>query len=1537
MKQFLFTNLHVHTAQGSLLDSILTIKDLVSFAKDNEQHAIAVTDHGSMNNFVNLVKECNKQGIKPIIGNEIYEVDNMEEKADTKNYTQPRYHLVLLARTQQGFRNLIKITSISRTEGLYKKPRIDIDRICQSDLGKGIICLTACQAGRLSRYLEIGKEREALEFINKLKGTFDYVACELQSHRTEDQFKCNQLIYNFAIKNGIPYTVTTDAHMLNDSLRESHSVFVKIGEGRETGESYVDCYLQTEKDIIEKLKNNLPADAIKTAINETEYIVSMIEDIDIGLNSGNVMPKINIEGDFKSHEEYLRHLVFSTFDEKFSHMSQEEQEERRQRLETELPVLYAVDYTDYFIMLYMLAKEARKRKIPLGYSRGSGANCLCLFMLNVTQVDSVRWGLDFSRFANLGRKSMADYDWDISKKRRKEMIEISEELFGKENVAPICTFNSLSTKVAIRDIGKVLDEDENHPYYQQIPYKLRDDVAKMIPTIKTLNDLGEEEEKDVLLRDILGKNSKLKEVYERFPLWFKYVMDVEGLPKSMGRHAAGTLITPTPITDYCPLCYDSEKNIMIELEMHNAMDDLHLIKMDYLGLETLDIIDDTLKMAGLTWEDVDINHLNLADKQVFDDVYKQGNTVGIFQMESAEARKMCIEAKADNVEDIIVVNAANRPGTKDSFPIYCKNKLNPEDITVIHDDLKELFKNTQCVLLYQEQALQLFRKAGFPEEEIDNARRCIDENSLITMGDGNRKKIKDIKIGELVSCFDEKTRSMTYKPVLNVYDNGEAETYRITTTHDNEIIATKTHKVLTQDGWKKIEELTEDDYIMTPKRLHAYGDTIPSKYKPHSDVMYLIGLLIGDGCLVDKNRIHFTNSEECLVEEFKRCINKISKKNVPCEFATDIQDGIEVNHVYSTYVKKTASNKEYLKRLISLCQKYDLLHEAKNKKIPDEFMHYPVGTLITKLIAGLFNTDGGYNESASTIEYYTTSKILAYQLESLLMKYNINSYVYSKIVKDYDYDTYTLVIKDIESIENFIKKINKYVIGRKHSDYTHIYSLAKERKNKYSYMLPKKYCKEIMCQYKTHGFSFSNLSEMLEEYSNNGFKIINDACITNTKAQKIISLFYCPETYELITSEFIPLKIKTIEKVGKRHVYDIEVKENHNYVANDLIVHNCIGKKDKKKMVSLEVDFRNGLKKQGWNEQQLQEMWNLMLKQSEYCFNRGHAVAYGLLSYLTAYLKVHYSIFFMTALLTSKSDKVEKISVVVNDCKRMGISVSPPDINNSEAQFSAIPEKNEILFGLLGVKGLGDAIVTKIISNRPYNNLDDFIEKVSDKTAIITLIKAGGVPTKNKMKTLKKYALKTFEGREYKPVSSLPKLSVLREEYDIDTDIFKSKEERLRLYNEKKKKQFEETMKNKTQLYMQEFYEKYCQNEYMWEFETLAMFLTNDPLLDANKYIKKQWNDIQEDEKGVVCCVIVDIKRKKDKKGNQFAYLDLYTPSGIIEATIWSKQFKEYSDIVKKGKCVAILGRKREGNHFFVEEMKTYEQWLNDRKLSKLK
>ena len=1101
----MFINLHVHSAQGSLLDSILNVKDIAKYAKENGQSAIALSDHGFMYGSLNHVIECQKLGIKPITACEIYECDDHYLKEDTKDNVQPRYHLLLIVKNQTGKNNLFKLVSEACTNGMYKKPRVSVQWIKENNLGKGLICLTACQAGRLSRYLEDGKYKEAEEFINLLKETFDYVSCEIQSHPTESQIKANTLIWEFAQHINMPYVITTDAHMLSENQLDTHSIFVEIGEGREAGETYVGCHLQNEKDVYRYLGNWNLDRIIQQGIDETVKIANMVDDnIDYELNKGTIMPPAHIPDGYDV-ESYFRHLVYSTFEEKFGHMSEEEQKVRRDRIESEIPILKELDFLNYLLIQHEFCNECDRRGIPRGYSRGSAANCLCVFMLNITQVDSVKFDLDFTRFANLGRKgSAADIDLDISKSRRQEAVQVLCDIFGADHVAPMATFNTLSTKVAIRDIGKVLNEKQDSPYYCQIPYSLRDEVTKMIPTVKTLNDLGESEDKDALLKDLVGKNAKLDEIYKQFPKWFEYVMQLEGLPKSRGRHASGTLLTPKPIIHYSPLCLDNEKNIMSMFEMHICQDTdggMGLVKEDLLGLETLDIIDMALKNAGLTWKDVDINHLDLDDKKVFKDVYASGNTIGIFQFESAEARAMSIDAHVDNIEDCVVVNSANRPGTKNSFPEYCNNKLYPEQIKCIHPDLQALFSKTHGVLLYQEDALHLFAYAGFDEVEQDTGRRAI-------------------------------------------------------------------------------------------------------------------------------------------------------------------------------------------------------------------------------------------------------------------------------------------------------------------------------------------------------------------------------------------------------------------------------------------------GKKKKDVMESLYEKFSNGLRKKEWTEQQIEEVWALLAKQAEYSFNRGHAVAYSLLSYLTAWLKVYYPVEFMTALLTAKSDRTEKLSSIINDCNRIGIKVLPPQINKSKLTFTAISKKKEILFGFGAVKGIGESIVNKIIEGQPYDNFDDFLGKVQDKTATIALIKAGAFPTNDKMKLMQRYAKSLFVCKEYKPVVSTPTKTKLLLDWDIDVDNFKvgkktDKEAVLALYNQKRKQQFDAEQKLKYKAFMNDFRLQYAQDEFMWEFQSLSMFVTDNPLKEAYDIIGSEWDDVPNGNKAVVPCVIVDIKRKKDKNNNQFAYIDLCTSNKIVEGTIWSKQLREYYELIEKGSCVCILGRKEE-DHLFVEKVKSYNQWLAD-------
>ena len=1098
-----FVNLHVHSAIGSLLDSVARIPDIVKFAKEHNQIAIALTDHGKMSGFVDLYKECKNAGIKPIIGVEAYEVDNMYEKADTKEYVQPRYHLLLLAKNKKGLQNLFKIVTIANTEGFYKKPLITLDYIKEHNLGEGVICSSACMASRLSKALEKDNWELAKEVALKTQSIFEEYYIEMQSHANDIQMGLNIKHLKLAKELNIPWIITTDAHMITEDQMDIHSVFIRIGQDRDVGENYDGCYLQDSTQVVDhfhKYENlGFTFKDIKTGVLNTFKIANEIENIDIGYKQENQMPAIPIPKEYENSDKYVEHLIWEGFEEKFKNMSEEDRNIRRQRLNEEIPVIEALHYSDYFIMLQMLTKEAKKRKIPLGYSRGSGANCLCLYCLGVTQIDSVRWNLDFSRFANLGRHSMADYDMDIAKARRREMVTISEDLFGKNNVAPICTFNTLSTKVAIRDVGKVLNEDPNSPYYNQIPYNIRDEVAKQIPTIKTLDDLGQEVEKDMLLKDLLSTDPKLQKWYHQFPKWFYYVMYLEGLPKSMGRHAAGTIIAPHPITDYAPLCYDTEGSPMLQIEMHNAMDDLSLIKMDFLGLETLDIVDEALNIAGLTWEDVDINHLDLADKKVYDNIYKKGNTVAIFQMESAEAKSMCMQAQADNIEDIIAINAANRPGTKDQFPDYCNNKLHPEDAKkkLIHPDLGEIFKSTNMILLYQEQALQIFRYAGFPEDEVDNARRAI-------------------------------------------------------------------------------------------------------------------------------------------------------------------------------------------------------------------------------------------------------------------------------------------------------------------------------------------------------------------------------------------------------------------------------------------------GKKKKDVMAKLEIEFRDLLTQKDWTKEQIDALWELILKQTGYSFNRGHSVSYGLLSYLTAYLKYHYPVEYMTACLNTRADNISKIGILINECYNLGIEILPPDINKSRKDFTAFSKEHKILFGFLAIKGLGMSSIVSTLENRPYKNFHDFLDRSgATSKVIISFIKAGCFG-RYKKSLLLDYFEYTYPKKQYKPVKTVPTEKILKEQWGIEKGDRKSKDESLiKEYNKKREIDFKKKEKATYDKKLQDFKEKYMQNEYMWEFETLSMFITDNPLKEMSHYITN-WDFVKEGEEPCILAVIVDIKRKKDKNNNVFAYLDLYTVNGIIEAVAWSSKYKKYSDLIEKGRCISILGRKSE-NKLFVNEIKSFEQWKKDR------
>ena len=1048
---------------------------------------------------------------------EVYETDNLHYKeADAK-----RYHLLLIAKNNVGLKNLMKIVSTGYIEGFYQKPRIDRNLLRQ--YSEGIICTSSCLASRIMRLLVEGfcpccsknnnehekncdyesefipKWDKAKEEIQSYKDIFgDDFYIELQSHDTHDQMIGNQRILQLAKETNTKTIITFDSHMLaGDKITmDIHRKFIKIAQDREVDTTYQDCYQQDMETMYSILRKQLSEEDIDNSVlNTGEIADKCFVDIELGKSK---MPQMKLPRGFKSEMDYFKHLLeLGWYSRGINRYGLKQQKIYRDRIEEEIPVLEALGFIDYFIMNYKLLQKIAEKKIPKGYSRGSGAGSLCFYLLHVTEIDSVKWDLDFSRFANLGRiGTLADYDIDVSKSRRGEVIDIAEELFDHDKVAHVCTFMTLSSKVCIRDLGKVFNEEGIY----EIPYKIRDKIAKLIPEGLNINEA-------------LNESGELKRFEKKFPLLFDYTRALENKPKSLSCHASAIAVADRPIVEISPVMFNKDGRPMLHLEMNNAQDDLGLVKLDLLGLATTDIIDNTLRFAGLSWEDINIDKLDLADQKVYEEIYAKGYTTGIFQMESYVAQSLLKKLEPNHIEDIISVNALNRPAllSVGMDKTFIHNKHNPQDIRYIHQDLKPIFHMTRGIMLYQEQALSCFKLAGFPVDERDNARRSI-------------------------------------------------------------------------------------------------------------------------------------------------------------------------------------------------------------------------------------------------------------------------------------------------------------------------------------------------------------------------------------------------------------------------------------------------GKKKKEVMDSLMEKFIEGLKKINWSKDQIERLWELIEAQSTYSFNRSHAVSYALLSYVTAYLKHYYPREFMTSLLINVIGKYEETSKFIAEARRMGLKIVNPSINQSEKEYMLGEKEDEIVFGFVSLKGVGEQSVEIILEERKKGKFTSFLDFYNrcklNSTTIISLIKSGafGYNKKHKEDLLLQYAELTADRKEYKPVKTLPTKKVLYK-YDLISDDkeFKDKETCLKKYNEFKKEKFDKEQDVKIANFLKTFKEKYMKEPEMYEFETLSMFLNGNPFDDYKHYFKDYEEYGDGHEKMLLGGTISSVERKKSKNGTAYAYIELLFPNGNIrEGMAFSETFTTFQDLIQTGQNVVMLAKKS-GDQFIVSKMKPFNKWKMEIKLKELK
>ncbi len=688
-----FTHLHLHT-EYSLLDGAAKIEKVLDRAKELGQTAVAITDHGSMCGVIDFYRYAKSIGIKPVIGCEVYTA------ARTLYDKSPEYdsgygHLVLLAKNNTGYNNLMKIVSKSYVDGFYYKPRVDMKLL--SEYSEGIIALSACLAGDVPKLLLNNDTVGAVEKINQFINIFgeDNFYLEIQDHGLEDQKKVNLKLIELARTMNLKLVATNDVHYVEKEDSYVQDVLMCIQMGKEVDDPYRlkyetdQFYLKSEEEMKE-IFGQLP-----DAIENTQKIADMCN-VEFSFDERH-LPEFKLpEGETASFG-YLEKLCFKGFEERYG-----ENQEAQERLKYELNVINNMGFTDYFLIVWDLIRYARDNNIPVGPGRGSAAGSIVSYCLRITDIDPLKYALIFERFLNIERVSMPDIDMDFCYERRQEVIDYATKRYGEDHVAQIITFGTMAAKGAVRDVGRALG----------MPYATCDEVAKMIP-----NELK------ITIEKSLKMNKKLAEIYESDSKIKKLIdtaMAVEGMPRHASTHAAGVVITGSPVSDYVPL-YRNGDLISTQFPM-TTLEELGLLKMDFLGLRTLTVIKDAVDLTG---EIDDIEKIEFNHPDVYE-MIGNGETDGVFQLESAGMKKFMKELKPKTLEDIIAGISLYRPGPMDSIPMYVYNKNHIDKVTYLHPALEPILKVTYGCIVYQEQVMEIVRKlAGFSMGQADQVRRAM--------------------------------------------------------------------------------------------------------------------------------------------------------------------------------------------------------------------------------------------------------------------------------------------------------------------------------------------------------------------------------------------------------------------------------------------------------------------------------------------------------------------------------------------------------------------------------------------------------------------------------------------------------------------------------------------------------------------------------------------------------------------------------------------------------------------------------------------
>lgn len=1274
--------LHTHSVY-SLLDSLIKIEDYVSWGKKNNMKALAITDHGSLASCIKFFKECNKQGIKPILGFEAYMTLDLDEQV------RDNYHIILLAKNKTGWLNLIKLHNLSYYN-FYYKPRITFEDL--EKYSEGIIACSACLAGIIPKMILAQNMQKIDEYIKKFKSIFgEDFYLELQDHGIPQQKAVNLILVQLAKKYGIKLVATNDSHYTNKEDSFAHEVLLckqthkKISDTNRMSFGTDEFYLKNTEEMrkaISYLGDNIFAQVLQSS----QEIYDKVEEYDILQHQYNY-PTF---GDKKESLNKLVSLAQEGFKKRFA-VKPINTRIYIERLKYELETIYKIGFTDYFLVLYDLYKFMDSANIATGFGRGSGAGSLVLYCLNVTQLDPIEHKLLFERFINPERISAPDVDCDVEDVNRGKVIDYIERTYTKERVCNIATYGSLTSVASFKAVASVME----------MPFVEANRISKDL-----LNT-------ELSLDENMAQSEELQKMYKTDSL-FAQIFDVakrlEGGIDKRGVHAAGVVISNQPLENLTPVMYiedaSGKKINCSAFEMTEIDGDLKLLKLDILGLKNLSIVKDAMNRLGdkaFNFKDIKFD-----DEKTFK-MITDGLTLGVFQLESDIMKHLCREIKPKTLADLSVINAGARPGALESgiTQSIINRKNGVEEIDYVVDGMEEYLKETYGTF-------------------------CIPKGSLINTQNGYTK-IEDIKTGDKITTSDK--HGVWNGEVAACVYTGKKDIRKISLADGSSLYCSDKHIIPTNRGDVAAQELIPRNKNMN---LFYNEDVVYKKWKQSEDNIdigynkaYIIGMFLGDGNLKDSSpNVCFQYKEDA--DKFAKLLSEElggtpkTMFNTRCWYARSIFNSSPNRSRLTMFLDENFGKDEWRKT-------------SKDKRLPNNFINFDYNSRLG-LLRGLWDSDGSWN---SCISYKTISNRMLGEIGNLLETFKIQYYIKDNNLVVMDTDRFINIVGEPNVLGKKVNlKNDKLHLDRKElfkyisSDYRYN-KLTSEQKKAIKQTLVYTNIKHQYCVMRKKSKKWQGMMWIFEKY---------DELLKHTYYEDIhpVPVIENIVTGNNLDCYDIAMKDKDnpyylCNNIMVHNCYQEQLMQLSQVMAGYTMpeadgLRKIVGKKLIDKLPKERKHFIEGCLNKGHSEKKANEVFDMIEKFGRYGFNASHSFAYSALSYVTAYLKANYPLQYMTSLLNANSDNLDKLNPYIDECYRLGIDVLPPNINKSMYSFEHDEEDNAILFGFNGIKGVGASTVEPIIAERNngnFVNLEDLLNRIPsiNKSAVENLIKCGAFNT----------------------------------------------------------------------------------------------------------------------------------------------------------------------------------------------------------------